>query len=355
VGVALEETYCNRMLAGKLPNIIRDAQHDRRVADLNGTQAAAIGAYISVPIRRRDGTVYGTLCCLRHTPNFGLDDRDIRFLTALGQVISHELEREHEALSSRRERVERIHRAIRGDGLFTVYQPIFDLRTGRSIGVEALARFEDSRTPPVAWFLEATALELDVELNLAAARAALSEFANLEPRLFMAINISPETLISGRLVDLLRGLPAERLVLEITEHARVGDYIALRDALTMHRQLGVRIAVDDAGAGFASLQHILRLQPELIKLDAALTRDIDADPVRRALAQSLVTFSGEVGAMLIAEGVESEAEIETLRRIGFQYGQGYRLAQPELMQHAAKSRCARPPARRAQTSRNRAD
>jgi EAL domain-containing protein (putative c-di-GMP-specific phosphodiesterase class I) len=91
----------------------------------------------------------------------------------------------------------------------------------------------------------------------------------------------------------------------------------------------VRLAVDDAGAGFATLQHILRLQPDLIKLDLSLTRDIDKDPVRRALASSLVSFAREINAQLIAEGVETAEELETIRALGIAFGQGYHLARPQ--------------------------
>jgi EAL domain-containing protein (putative c-di-GMP-specific phosphodiesterase class I) len=117
-------------------------------------------------------------------------------------------------------------------------------------------------------------------------------------------------------------------VVELTEHSRVEDYDALLGALDALREGGVRIAVDDAGAGYAGLQHILRLHPEILKLDTALTPGIDNDPVRRALAASLLTFADEIGAVIVAEGIETPQELDTLRSLGIPWGQGYHLARP---------------------------
>ena len=123
-------------------------------------------------------------------------------------------------------------------------------------------------------------------------------------------------------------MTAKRIALELTEHARVDDYEGLSRVLTPLRDQGMQLAVDDAGAGFASLRHILQLQPDIIKLDMTLTRHVDADGARRALAAALITFAGEIGASIVAEGIESEREIDALVGLGVQYGQGYHLARP---------------------------
>jgi EAL domain-containing protein (putative c-di-GMP-specific phosphodiesterase class I) len=145
---------------------------------------------------------------------------------------------------------------------------------------------------------------------------------------FVSLNVSAEALASSEVIDLLGEAPAGRIVLELTEHAPVDDYPALGAALDRLRASGVRLAIDDTGSGWSSFRHVLALVPNVIKLDIALTRDIDRDPVRRALAASLVTFADEVGAVIVAEGVETEAEIATLRRLGVAYGQGYCLGRP---------------------------
>ncbi len=142
------------------------------------------------------------------------------------------------------------------------------------------------------------------------------------------MNVSPETILSGDLPDALSGMPAARIVLEITEHAHIDDYDRLLRVLYPLRNRGVQIAVDDAGVGYSSLQRILQLQPDLIKLDITLTRNISLDPARRALASALVAFARETGSRIIAEGVETQAELNTLRSIGIQKAQGYFLGRP---------------------------
>jgi len=137
-----------------------------------------------------------------------------------------------------------------------------------------------------------------------------------------------DRILSGELPGVLEGLAIDRVVLEITEHAHVEDYDRLPDALRPLRERGLRLAVDDAGAGYASLQHILYLQPDLIKLDMSLTRSIDLDPARRALACALIGFARETGSKIIAEGVETASELKTLASLGVEKAQGYFLARP---------------------------
>lgn len=118
------------------------------------------------------------------------------------------------------------------------------------------------------------------------------------------------------------------LVIEVTEHAAIDDYAAVGAAFDDVRSSGTQFAIDDVGAGFASLRHILKLRPELIKIDASLTSGVEHDRSRRALALGLTTFAAEFGATVVAEGIESEAELRALRAIGIRYGQGYHIARP---------------------------
>jgi EAL domain-containing protein (putative c-di-GMP-specific phosphodiesterase class I) len=120
----------------------------------------------------------------------------------------------------------------------------------------------------------------------------------------------------------------ERLVLELTEHARVGNYDCLARAMDKLRAAGMRIAIDDAGAGFSSLRHILKLRPDLIKLDLSLIRDINLDSSKQALAASLISFAEKSNATIVAEGIETAQELSTLVRLGVGYGQGSFLGEP---------------------------
>jgi EAL domain-containing protein (putative c-di-GMP-specific phosphodiesterase class I) len=225
----------------------------------------------------------------------------------------------------------RIERVLAENLLSMVFQPIVSLVDGSLVGAEALARFEaEPRRPPNEWFTEAADVGRGVDLELHAVKSALAQLGDLEFGAYMSVNASPATIGPG-LADLLAGFPGHRIVLELTEHTRVADYGALVEGLVRSRREGVRVAADDTGAGYAGLQHLLRLRPNVVKLDLALTRSIDEDPARRALASALVTFAAEIGAVLVAEGVESVEELRTLRALGIHAAQGYRLGRPGPM------------------------
>lgn len=234
--------------------------------------------------------------------------------------------RREEDLRVRRDRVDSV---LANGGLRIVYQQVADLRSGAVVGLEALARFDiEPRRSPQEWFEEAAEVGRGPDLELAAARAALAGLSEFPEGAFLSINTSPSTAQRPEMAQMLSEHATDRIVLELTEHLPVEDYKQLMGALDPLRHGGLRIAVDDAGAGYSGLQHVLALNPDIIKLDTALTRGIDEDPARRALATAMVAFAGDIDAALIAEGVESWAEVETLRGLGVGSGQGYRLARP---------------------------
>lgn len=210
-----------------------------------------------------------------------------------------------------------------GIGLQMVYQPILDLDSGEVLGAEALARFgTEPQRSPAQWFMEAAEVGLGIQLELAALRRAAEGLPLLPPNAFLSVNASAETIRSPAMLSALDGLPTSRLVIELTEHERIEDYDALVAPVARLRSRGVRLAVDDAGAGFASLQHILRLSPDIIKLDRIFIEDLAEDPVKRALTTALVSFAGDIGATLVAEGIATGPELEALRSIGVRHGQG---------------------------------
>jgi EAL domain-containing protein (putative c-di-GMP-specific phosphodiesterase class I) len=219
------------------------------------------------------------------------------------------------------------------DDIDIEFQPVFDLNDCSIVSLEALARFwtEPMRSPS-AWFAEATEVGLGVELELAAIRSALQRLHDFPPEIDIALNVSPTTALDRRFCELLLDV-ADRVVIEITEHAQVDDYEQLRRALAPLRQRGARVAIDDVGAGFANLRHILRLAPDLVKLDLSLTQEISRDPAREALATSLVGFAEGVGASIVAEGISSDEDLAVLRALGVAYGQGFYLARPSPLLH----------------------
>jgi EAL domain-containing protein (putative c-di-GMP-specific phosphodiesterase class I) len=208
-----------------------------------------------------------------------------------------------------------------------VFQPIVDLSSGEVVGVEALSRFSgEPLQAPDQWFADARRVNLGLELELAIAGAALDEAGALPEGAFLSVNLSPDSLASA--YRLVADAGPRRLVIEVTEHAVIDDYEALRPHVAKLRAAGGRLAVDDAGAGFASLRHTLQLAPEFLKLDISLTRGIDHDRGRRALAVGLIGFARELGSEIIAEGIETREELDALRAVGVRRGQGLYLAAP---------------------------
>lgn len=219
------------------------------------------------------------------------------------------------------------HRAVR-----SAFQPIFDLLSGEMVGVEALARF--ARLPvrgPDAWFAEADAVGLRDVLEAAAVRSALDGLPEIPSTAFLSINVSPIAIGSDEVQDVFAGAPADRIVLELTEHTPVRDYVALNEAIAPMRARGFRVAIDDVGSGISSLRHVVMLAPDLMKIDLSLTNGIDHDPTRHAVVAALADCANRLGAVTVAEGVGSREELEHLIGLGVTLGQGYMLAEPEML------------------------
>lgn len=229
----------------------------------------------------------------------------------------------------RTDRRDRVTTMIAESQFRVVLQPIIDLRDGQPHGVEALTRFTaaPSQAPDV-WFGEADRVGQGPDLELATATAALSCLSDLDAALCMTVNISPSTVLSGRLGEALDDADLSRVILEVTEHSAVVDYPTLNAALAPWRERGARLAVDDAGGGYASFAHILNISPEYIKLDISLVQNIDRDPQRQALARAICGFADELGVMVIAEGIETQAELSVVSELGTPLAQGFHLGRP---------------------------
>jgi len=250
--------------------------------------------------------------------------------SAQGRAARHARQ---EAERRREQSEELIRSTISHRTLETHFQPIVNLKSGGAVGTEALARFvQPPFRPPDVWFAEAASVGLGVELELIALELALEQLHRLPSGLYLSLNASVETILSEQFRSSLTGAPAERIVLELTEHTEVTDYLSFERSIQQLRSQGVRLAVDDAGAGFASFRHILNLQPDVIKLDIGLTRGIDSDPARRALGRALLSFGMDAyNASIVAEGIETKDEFNTLRALGFSAGQGFYLGRPSRL------------------------
>lgn len=209
------------------------------------------------------------------------------------------------------------------------FQPVVHLEDGSVKGYEALARFDEAHfANPTDAFATAMEAGVGVDLEVLALQRALGHLDEVPMGTWLSTNLSVQALMTPQVSAILLEHAPCGIAVELTEHYQVHDYPALVAVTEQLRAAGILIAVDDAGAGFASLSHILQLRPDIIKLDITLTRGIESDPVRMALARSLVGFAADIGAMLIAEGIETAAEHEKLRSLGVQLGQGFFMARP---------------------------
>lgn len=222
------------------------------------------------------------------------------------------------------------HLLDRGE-LAVALQPIVDLRNGTVVGAEALLRTTGpERFSPSDIFARAIAGGVALELELWSATEACRQRHRLPEGAYLSVNASPGLALTEGLLDLVDDHAGPTLVVEITEHHQVPDYAAMARAMRRLRSNGTRVAVDDAGAGFSSLQHILELEPDIIKLDRELIKDIGGDRRRRALVRALVAYAAEIGSTIVAEGIETRAELLTLTELGIGFGQGYLLQSPTL-------------------------
>jgi EAL domain-containing protein (putative c-di-GMP-specific phosphodiesterase class I) len=328
----LEETYCQRIVDGRLPQVLCDAAANAEAAALPVTGELGIGAYVGVPVTLSSGEVYGTFCCFRGQADATLNERDLGLMRVFAEMAARQVEHEASEQRETREITHRIESVLASDALSVVYQPIYHIGQRRIAGFESLSRFgAGPKKTPDRWFGDAARVGMEVELETAAIRQALRGMARLPDDLYMSINASPDVIVSGAIEHEVKDMPAHRIVLEITEHALIENYDRIIEALKPLRERGIRIAVDDAGSGYSSFRHILHLDPDIIKLDMSLTSKVDSDPSRRALAAAMAGFSEETGMAIVAEGVETRSELEELKRIGIPMAQGYLLGKPMSM------------------------
>jgi EAL domain-containing protein (putative c-di-GMP-specific phosphodiesterase class I) len=208
-----------------------------------------------------------------------------------------------------------------------VFQPIVDLSTGRVAGYEGLSRFpaEDGRRPD-EWFDLARRCGLGPLLQALALRRMI-EIPGRPNGTWLSLNLDAGALAT----DAVQGaLPADLtgFVIEVTEQELPPDDEALQRTLADLRRRGAKIALDDAGAGYAGLQHVVRIRPEIIKLDRSLVQGVDVDAERLALIEAFAAFSSRTGALLLAEGIETDEELAVLCEARVNLGQGYRLGRP---------------------------
>jgi EAL domain-containing protein (putative c-di-GMP-specific phosphodiesterase class I) len=249
----------------------------------------------------------------------------------------------------------RIRDVLDRGSVVSVFQPIMDLKSLATAGHESLSRFPGSALRgPDKWFSDAFAVDLGVELEWMAAMSALRYFDTAPPDLFLTINMSPATVLHLAQEDLCIESRCPRIVIELTEHAPVEDYGPLHRALDSIRGRGARLSADDLGSGYAGFRHLFRLKPDVIKLDISLVGGIHRHRGQQALTRAILAFALEMGAQVVAEGIEQLADLRVLQDLGIPFGQGYLLGRPAAVPLCAKvpseeSVVPRPPLRKPRT------
>jgi len=243
-------------------------------------------------------------------------------------VISHVADAEETV------HLERVQRVLADEDIVPVFQPIMELKTGRVVAFEGLARFPDHQLrPPDLWFAEAWRIGLGAPLELLAVRAACGELPRIPEGTGLTVNASPPTLTSPAFLESI-GPEAHRVTVELTEHIDIAEDEELSAALERIQRAGCKTAIDDFGAGFASLRHLLRVSPDWIKLDVSLTERISENPVVHSLAVSLHSFGEKIGVDIVAEGIETEADLDAVEEIGIPFAQGFHLGMPAPIEQA---------------------
>ncbi|BBX18673.1 diguanylate phosphodiesterase [Mycolicibacterium duvalii] len=329
----LSESYCVRVIDGRLPAVIPDTAANQITAALPITSVANIGAYVGVPVLSQSGAMVGMVCVASQQAKPYLADDDLRVVKQVADLIGTLVDTPPRGADPTAEQRKAIRRVVCDHDFEVVFQALYDAETGRVVGVEALSRFPCEPFQPDAFFTQAALLGLDVELETAIVRRVLSLIPQLPADVFVSMNISPAAALAVPWSDLLAQIDPARLVLEITEHDAVPDYGALDEVLEPCRARGMRLAVDDVGAGFASFSHVLELAPEFVKIDQSIIRHIDVDDARRRLARAIAEFAGQIGAAVVAEGVETQGELDAVAAAGIPLAQGYHLGRPQPHGH----------------------
>lgn len=322
-----ETSLCQAILDGRLPAVIPDVKNFPEAMKLPSARIPRIRSYVSAPVRLSDGELYGTFCAFGMTSDKELAERDKALMEVLASAAAVIIEPEVREQAIRTEVHERLDPLIASGGPAIAVQPIVELASGRRVGAEALSRFPaEWGTPPDVVFAEAHRVGLGHRLEL----LALERAADLLDRIdgYIAMNVSPATLLTPECGELLGRLPLRRVLLELSEHDQVEDYGLLTAVLAPLRAGGMRLAIDDVGAGFSSLRHIVVTSPDVIKIDRSIVTGLNSDPVLNKLVQSLVEFGHGCRVRVVAEGVETDGEAAALRTLGVDYGQGWHYGRP---------------------------
>ncbi|CUH80931.1 EAL domain, c-di-GMP-specific phosphodiesterase class I (or its enzymatically inactive variant) [Tropicibacter naphthalenivorans] len=304
-----------------------DARTEPSVADNPETLDLPIGAHVSFPIILSTGVTWGMLCAFSRQPRQDLTDRDVAMFGIYADMLSRDIEVQVIEGGSAEELELRIDKLIRTD-LDIHLQPILSLPGAIPQGYEALTRFPAELGSVETIFRRAKYDDRIVTLEEAVARKTAAIPMQMGDGFFVSVNASVTSIETLDFESIFPPHVRHRIVLEITEHERVPDYAAFLSVLTRLRAQGFRIAIDDVGAGYSSLRHVIQLKPDFLKLDRSLVIGLLASREQRGLVKALAEMVQSHGGVVIAEGVENPKKVVMLERLGVTMAQGYLFARP---------------------------
>ena len=317
-----QTSFCQAIMDGTLPAVMPNVKDFPEAMKLPSARWPRIRSFVSVPVVLSDGSVYGTFCAAGFLADKQLTKRDKALMDVLSHAASLLIEPSVRDRAQATEIADRILPVIAAGGPDVLLQPIVDLATGLRVGAEALSRFpREWNLPPDQCFADAHRIGEGDRLEMLALCRAADHITRVSG--YVTMNVSPATLLTPACGELIHRLPLHRIVLELSEHDPVEDYDALKAVLTPLRAAGMRLAIDDVGAGFSSLRHIVITAPDVIKLDRSIVTGIAADAVLPVVTRSLVDLAGAIGAKVVAEGVETGEDAAALLAAGVDLGQGW--------------------------------
>ena len=323
------QSYCLRVLEGEIPAVIPDATQVEAVQDIAATRDWPIGAHVSVPIRLSDGRCFGMLCAFGRKADDSLSLRDQAMFELCADLLARDIETVGALADDPPDAPLRA--AIQGGDFGFALQPIFDMTQGKPVGHELFTRFAPDFGPTEEVFRRARQLDLIQSLEDKILTRAPQVMGQLPGDGFLALNLSVSIFENFDLAPLLAQIGAGRLVLELTEHEKVADYARLAAKVARAQAQGIRLAVDDVGAGYASFRHVMQLRPDIVKIDRTLIAGVEASVAQGSFVMALGDYARATGTQLVAEGIERAAERDWLLAHGITLGQGYLLGRPQMV------------------------
>ncbi|MBB5721897.1 EAL domain-containing protein (putative c-di-GMP-specific phosphodiesterase class I) [Loktanella ponticola] len=340
VGRALPDThtFCGSIANTDIPFVVPDTHVDPAIKDLPFIHDAKVRAFVAVPISHFNGEHFGMFCCYSHEPRPDISQRDLATVLMFAKLTVRTLKQHFDTQAEIEMLRSQLAAVIKEDALSIHLQPIVSLSDRRPMAAEALSRFSvHPSLGPQWWFEQAQRSDMQIELEVAAVSKALRHLNQMPERTYLSVNASPLTVSSPQFMEAMRGVPTDRVLVELTEREIILETTPLMQALAVLREKRIGIAIDDVGAGYAGLSTIVSLKPNVLKLDRSLVSQIQSCTVKQSLTKAMVHFATEMDAFLVAEGVETVQEHDALRRMGVRLGQGFYYARPTEAEKATKA------------------